>query len=65
MPYSRAYAQVYLEDPASGLKAGPELCLVDTGADYTILPDTLAVTLGLVMGQLPVVSIAVECKAAD
>lgn len=58
---SRAYAEVFLEDPASGTKDGPKLCLVDTGADYTILPDTMAVTLGLALGRLPVVTI----RAAD
>jgi hypothetical protein len=57
-PGSRAYAEVFLEDPVSGQKDGPKVCLVDTGADYTILPDSMAATLGLALGGLPVVSIA-------
>src|SRR5262245_27950577 len=56
-PGSRAYAEVFLEDPASGKKDGPKVCLVDTGADYTILPDTMAVRLGLILRGLPIVSI--------
>lgn len=56
-PGSRAYAEVFLEDPTSGAKDGPKVCLVDTGADYTILPASMAVTLGLAPGGLPTVSI--------
>lgn len=60
-PGSRAYAEVMLEDTTSGMKDGPKLCLVDTGADYTILPDSMALTLGVAVGTLP----TIKLTAAD
>ena len=44
----RAYADVYLLDPASGAKSPTFHCLVDTGSDYTILPRSAATAIGLI-----------------
>jgi predicted aspartyl protease len=54
---SRAFAEVYVEDPATGRRDGPEACLVDTGADYTVLPVSALTGIGLMVAGLPTVTI--------
>lgn len=44
----RAYADVVMLHPAGGAASPTIQCLVDTGADYTILPLGLAAAVGIV-----------------
>lgn len=48
---NRAYAFVSVRD-ASGTVVGNYNCLVDTGSDYTLLPDSLLPVLGLTPSSL-------------
>jgi hypothetical protein len=51
-PHSRAYFKVRLID--AGGRASPRVpAQLDTGADYTILPEVLATALGYLTGYLP------------
>jgi len=50
----RAYADVYLTDPSTGVKSSTIQCLVDTGSDYTILPMSAATAIGLTPSGPPV-----------
>ena len=43
----RAYADVVMSNPAGGGTSPTVQCLVDTGADYTILPLSLATAIGI------------------
>ena len=43
----RAYADVYLTNPVTGVKSPTFQCLVDTGSDYTVLPMSAATAIGI------------------
>ncbi len=50
----RAYADVHLTDPSTGVRSPTFQCLVDTGSDYTILPISAATAIGLTPSGPPV-----------
>lgn len=54
-PHWRASADVYATNSTGSVKTSVFQCLVDTGSDYTILPNHVAATIGINLATDPTI----------